>query len=128
VQQAQGTEKWTWAICQKEAPNDLIGVIELFREGRPSHRGFWLDRQHWGKGYMQEASDAVNEFAFTTLGFERLVFDNAVGNTRSARIKEKSNARFLGVYDAKFVDPTVTKIEHWELTKEMWLKTRPGSL
>ncbi len=76
---------------------------------------------------MQEASDAVNEFAFTTLGVERLVFDNAVGNTRSARIKEKSGARFLGVSDAKFVDPTVTKIECWELTREAWHKVRGRS-
>lgn len=124
MQPGQGTQKWTWAICQKEAPDDLIGVIEIFRDACPSNRGFWLDRRFWGKGYMQETVEVINDFAFDTLGFERLLLDNAVGNTRSARIKEKSGARLIEVTDAKFVDPSITRIERWELTKAMWLARR----
>lgn len=118
----QGLEAWTWAICLKESPQDLIGVIEIFREGRPSHRGFWLDRRFWKQGYMSEAVAAVNDCAFDQLGFKVLILDNAVGNAASARIKGKSGARFLGMFPGQFVDPGVTEIEHWELTREAWKK------
>jgi ribosomal-protein-alanine N-acetyltransferase len=124
VQPGQGTANWSWAICHKETPDQLIGVLELFREGRPSHRGFWLDRRFWGNGYMHEAVEVVNDYAFDVLGYERLMLDNAVGNTRSSRIKEKTGARFIEIAEAKFVDPSVTKIERWELTKEAWHKVR----
>jgi RimJ/RimL family protein N-acetyltransferase len=120
----QGESQWTWAICLKESPQQLIGVIELFREGRPSNRGFWLDRDYRGRGYMEEAANAVNEYAFMTLGFEKLYFDNALGNIASRRIKEKTGATLIRVDEAKFVDPSLTQLERWELTKESWQEYR----
>lgn len=116
----QGVSHWSWAICLKESPKQLIGVIELFREATPSNRGFWLDSAFRGHGYMEEAANVVNEYAFTSLNFHKLLFDNALGNTASRRIKEKTGATCTGIGPAKFVDPTITKMEHWELTKEDW--------
>ena len=99
--------------------------MELFREGRPSNRGFWLDRDYRGRGYMEEAANAVNEYAFMTIGFEKLYFDNALGNMASRRIKEKTGATLIRVVDeAKFVDPSLTQLECWELTKESWQEYR----
>jgi ribosomal-protein-alanine N-acetyltransferase len=123
----QGTNQWTWAICLKESPSELIGVIDLFRKGRPSHRGFWLDRQHWGKGYMTEATTAVTDYAFNQLGFDALIFDNAVGNTASARIKESAGAELIEVVPQKFVDPALTHSQRWKLTKEAWQSQRNRS-
>lgn len=118
----QVQDHWTWAIALKEASSELIGLIELFQQARPSNRGFWLTRSLWGRGYMSEAVEAVNDYAFDVLGFERLLLDNALGNARSARIKDKTGARLIEVVDAKFVDPSITKMERWELTKEAWRK------
>jgi len=39
---------------------------------------------------------------------------------RSRRVKEKTGAKFLRVEPAKFVDPTLTEHEIWELEKEKW--------
>jgi hypothetical protein len=39
---------------------------------------------------MSEGVQPVLGFAFKDLGFDRLVFTNAVGNERSRRIKEKN--------------------------------------
>jgi RimJ/RimL family protein N-acetyltransferase len=119
----QGITNWSWAICLKESPEQLVGVIELFRD-RASHRGFWLDRNFRGNGYMEEAARAVNEHAFTVLGFEKLNFDNAMGNIPSRRIKEKTGAKLIGVRPASLVDTTIKEMEHWELTKEAWLANR----
>lgn len=116
----QGKDKWVWGIYHKENPGELIGVVDLWRTGRPENRGFWLARKHWGKGIMTEAVVPVMNYAFNELGFEKIVFANAVGNIASRRVKEKTGATLLYVEPAKFVDPVYTEHEVWELTKENW--------
>lgn len=116
----QGKDRWIWAINEKHAPEQAIGCIDLWREGKPENRGFWLGRPFWGKGYMTEAAEAVMDFAFGPAGFETLVFSNARANHRSSRVKEKTGARLVSVEPASFVDPALTEREVWELTKNEW--------
>jgi ribosomal-protein-alanine N-acetyltransferase len=122
----QGIDRWTWGLFLKENPGALIGVVDLWREGHPENRGFWLGRKFWGRGLMSEAVAPVMDYAFNDLGFERLIFSNAAGNARSARVKEKTGARFLRIEQAKFVDPAYTGHEIWELTREEWVRRRGG--
>mgnify|MGYP006271799953 CR=1 FL=1 len=120
----QGNDRWMWGIFLKENPAELIGAIELWREGKPEHRGFWLARKHHSKGIMTEAVAPITQYAFEELGFDKIVYANAVGNTASRRVKEKAGATFLYTEPAEFVDPQYTEHEVWELTKENWLKNR----
>ena len=118
----QGKTRWTWGIHLKDQPElGLIGAIDLFKEGKPEHRGFWLGRDFWGNGYMSEAAEVVNRYAFEKAGFEKLLFANAVGNGASSRIKEKTGAKKIKIIDSKFVDPQFTQSEIWELSRENWL-------
>lgn len=119
-----------WGLFLKESPNELIGVIDLWRNGRPENRGFWLAKKHWGKGLMTEAVSPITDYAFRELNFDKIIFANAIGNLASKRIKEKSGAKLIRISDAKFVDPQFTKQEIWELTKTEWLalKTPQTSL
>lgn len=119
-------DRWFWALALKTEPTEVIGGIELWRQGKPENRGFWLAKRLWGRGLMSEAVAPVTEFAFGELGFEKLVFANAVGNARSRRIKEKQGARLVRVEPAAFVDPRYTEHEVWELAKADWAKRRPG--
>lgn len=116
----QGKSRWMWGIFPKDKSEDVMGCIDLWKEGIPEHRGFWLARKFWGHGYMTEAVVPITNYAFSDLGFERLVFSNALGNIASRRIKEKTGARYIGVRPAQFVDPKFTHSELWELTKEEW--------
>ncbi len=118
----QAMSLWMWGIFLKEKPTEVIGAIELCRKGKPENRGFWLGRKFWGKGLMTEAVAPITDYAFTKLGFEKLIFANAVGNIGSRRVKEKSGAKLIGTEPAKFVDPKFTEHELWELTKEDWSK------
>ena len=120
----QGIVRWTWAIFLKEDKEEVIGVVDLWRKGCPENRGFWLAKKHWGNGYMTEAVEPVMDYAFRNLGFEKLVFANAVGNIRSRRIKEKTGAKLIEVRPAKFVNPKYTEHEIWELTKDNWNSVR----
>ena len=117
---AQGETLWMWGIFEKDNLNELIGAVHLWREGRPEHRGFWLGKPFWGRGYMTDAVIPVIEYAFNALGFDKLVFSNAVGNLKSRRVKEKTGAKLVSVEPAKFVNPAYTEREIWELKKEDW--------
>jgi ribosomal-protein-alanine N-acetyltransferase len=101
----------------------------LRHPGTPTNRGVWLAEEHRGKGLMTEALAPVMEYAFTTLNLERVLVGNAVGNTKSRRIKEKSGAvlvRTEPVSPGLFVNPEYKEREIWELTKERWLASKLG--
>ncbi len=121
-----GTQQWMWGIFEISNPNDLIGCVDLWRDGHPEHRGFWLGKKFWGKGYMTEAVEPVTAFAFNELGFEKLILANAVENLKSRRVKEKTGCRLIDVRPAKFVNPKYTEHEIWELTKAEWQKLSSG--
>jgi RimJ/RimL family protein N-acetyltransferase len=124
LQPAQGKTRWAWAIHLKSNPAEPIGNIDLRRSETGENRGFWLARKYWGQGIMTEATDAVTDYAFAALGFEKLTLTNALGNTRSRRIKEKAGAVFLRTEPALFVNPAYTQHEVWELTREAWLRKK----
>jgi RimJ/RimL family protein N-acetyltransferase len=123
----QGNDHWVWGIFLKENPGELIGIVDLWRREAPENRGFWLARKHWGKGLMTEAVAPVTAYAFNILGFERLIFGNAVGNFRSRRIKEKAGASWVRSEPAKFISPHYTEREIWELTKLDWQNSTQNS-
>jgi [ribosomal protein S5]-alanine N-acetyltransferase len=120
----QGNDRWVWGILLKEQPSEIIGVVDLWRTGTPENRGFWLGRKYWGKGIMTEAVFPITDYAFDVLGFETLFFSNALGNEKSRRVKEKIGARLLRTEPAKFVNPSYTKREIWELTRDQWREFR----
>lgn len=107
----QGIDRWMWGIFLKENPSEMIGSVDLWRKGIPENRGFWLGEPFWGKGYMTEAVAPITEYAFTQLGFEELIFSNALGNVKSRRIKEKAGAVLTGLRETSFVDPKLTQAE-----------------
>ena len=119
----QGKDRWVWGLFLKDNPDEMIGSISLLRRSEAGNRGFWLARKHWGKGLMTEATHPVTHYAFNTLGFEKLVFVNAVGNRRSRSIKEKTGATLVATRPGKSVDPNYTEHEVLELTKEDGLKS-----
>lgn len=125
IQPNQGNDRWLWGIFLKENPTELIGCVDLWRQGKPENRGFWLGKKFWKKGIMTEAVKPVMDYAFNELNFSSLVFANALGNQGSRRIKEKTGAKLLRVEPAKFVDPQFTEHEIWELKKEDWFKSSP---
>jgi [ribosomal protein S5]-alanine N-acetyltransferase len=118
----QGKGQWVWGIFLKSQPDQLIGMVYLKREGR-AHRGFWLAKVHWGKGIMTEAIAPIMDYAFNTLNFDKMILGNALGNTRSRRLKEKDGAVFIKTEKTepgRFLNPEYKEREVWELTKERW--------
>lgn len=113
-----------WVIALKDRPDELIGSIELRPHAETSQRAFWLAREYHNQGYMTEAAFAVNDYWFDVLGKETLHIENALGNTASRRIKEKTGAVFMGTKPSEHVDPALDTSEIWLLKKEDWHRYR----
>ncbi len=63
-----------WAICEKETGTFLGagGLNDINKEHRKAEIGFWLLREHWGKGYMTEVMPVIVDYAFTGLNLHRI--------------------------------------------------------
>jgi RimJ/RimL family protein N-acetyltransferase len=118
-------DEWFWAITARDNPDELIGVIHLRRDSANGNRSFWLAREHQSKGYMTEALEAVNDFAFDHAGFECLLVKNAHANAASNRLKVKTGAEFIGVVnvaEGHYLDPACRQQEVWHITRENWAR------
>jgi len=51
--------------------------------------GWFLQRQYWGHGYATEGAQLLIEYAFQTLGLERITVSCAIGNLASEGIMLK---------------------------------------
>ncbi len=115
-------EEWNWSIRPRTEPGRLIGSIGLMK-GEHDNRGFWLDPAWRRQGLMTEAVEAVTEFWFLELGFERLRVPKAVPNLASRRISEKGGMRVIATEERQFVGGRFLA-EIWEITREEWLQRR----
>jgi [ribosomal protein S5]-alanine N-acetyltransferase len=82
-----------YAVVEKRSQN-VIGYCGLFFfpdvGGQPDVEvGYRLARSAWGKGYATEAAGAVRDFAFATLGIQRLIAIIDPSNIASIHVAEK---------------------------------------
>lgn len=63
--------------------------------------GWWIWRDHWGRGYASEASQAVLEHARNELGLDRLLAVIDPPNAASIRVAEKLGMRFSEILPAR---------------------------
>lgn len=66
----------------------LVGCIGIDRNGPDIELGYWIARQHWGRGYATEAGRAVLEIS-AMLGHQRLVASHFLDNPASGRVLQK---------------------------------------
>lgn len=82
---------WKWGVALRES-NSLIGTATLFNLEMSNGRaeiGYAIGSAYWGKGYMNEALNALIAHAFEVLDLRRLEADVDPRNTRSVRTLER---------------------------------------
>jgi ribosomal-protein-serine acetyltransferase len=79
---------------------ELIGAIDLHNiDWQNAHAciGYWLDKEHTGRGVMTRAVRVMSEYAFEALGLHRIEIHVATGNHASRRIPERLGFTLEGV-------------------------------
>ena len=84
-----------WAAVDK-ATGECVGRIGLWNpEGWPGLEVGWLPaRSHWGRGLATEGGRAARDWAFATLGADRLISVIHPDNTASIRVAERLGETF----------------------------------
>ena len=108
-----------------------VGAIGM-RINRPNDKGeigYWLDREHEGRGIVTRATRALTGAAFDQLGLHRVTIRAAVENVRSRAVPERLGYRFEGVLRAneKIGDRYVDHASYAMLVDEWRAGTLPGN-
>ncbi|MGF6108569.1 GNAT family N-acetyltransferase [Pseudomonas frederiksbergensis] len=114
-------EEWHWSIRLKSAPGQLIGNVSLM-DHQDNNRGFWLAPHCQGQGLMTEASAAVTEYWFQTLGRPLMRVPKATPNIGSRKLSERAGMRLIRSDEDNFVSGRFQR-DIWEITREEWLQT-----
>jgi RimJ/RimL family protein N-acetyltransferase len=93
-----------WAVERKE-DGAFIGFIGLVpvnfdADFTPATEVGWrLDKPYWGNGYATEGARASLEYAFGTLGLDRVVSFTALTNHRSEAVMVRIGMTRMGEFD-----------------------------
>ena len=88
----ESLEKW-WAICDV-LTNEFYGAIglnDLKVEHKKAELGFWLLKEHWGKGYISEVFPEICKFGFEKRKLHRIEAIVEQENTNSKKCLIKNN-------------------------------------
>jgi ribosomal-protein-alanine N-acetyltransferase len=91
-QDLKNTDGVQWAICYREQPQNMIGVIGFFRMEKEHFRGevgYLLMPDHHRKGLMQEALQRVIQYGFEDMGLHSIEAQVNTGNEASIALLEK---------------------------------------
>ena len=116
----QNGKAWYWTIRRKEDENKMIGLIYL-KDSTHNNRGFWLVPEWQRCGYMTEASIAVTDFWFGTLGRSLLRTPKASANYGSVKISIKNGMRRIRTERTVFISGELDS-ELWEITRDEWFR------
>ena len=97
-----------FAAIDKET-NEFIGQMGLmwndFNELRALEIGYMLKRKYWGKGFATEGATALAQYAFDTIGVNRVYASIRPENTQSIRVAERigmtADGNFIKPYNGK---------------------------
>ncbi len=104
--------------------NRLIGSCGTIRGAIPAQRteiGYFISRSCWGCGYAPEAARAVLQFAFTTLGMNRVEALCDVEHSASARVMEKIGMTYEGILrEYMLVKGHYVNLKIYSILKKEW--------
>jgi RimJ/RimL family protein N-acetyltransferase len=83
-------EAVTYAVTRRE-DGALVGAVGLIldTENDSAELGYWIGREHWGRGFATEAARAVVAWAFESLALHRIHASHFPRNPASGRVLEK---------------------------------------
>lgn len=130
IMKPEPKDEWIWKIQHKNDPDKIIGVAHLRTDAARGSENIWLDPDFRTPELMEEALHAVNEHAFSQLGFSDVVFQKAFAHAAAPQDLDALRKRFMSMDQTLRNRDTPEGVwgftkEEWERQKEWWLKNRP---
>ena len=128
---AEGNERETmikWGIALRDS-NTVIGTTTLFNLNLDNGRaelGYAMAHAHWGKGYMNEALNALVSHAFEVMELRRLEADVDPRNAASIRTLERLGFQREGFLRERWhVNGEIQDALFYGLLRREWHKSDP---
>ncbi len=85
----ENEQEHVFAICRD---SEFVGIIGLVHEEehKRAELGYWLGQEYWNFGYASAAAGMAIDYAFCTLGINKIYSKCFGGNTASKRVLEKN--------------------------------------
>lgn len=99
--------RFPYMIVIRES-DEVIGMLEARIECPRLEIGYVTARDHWGKGYMPEAVQAIIDWAFQQPSIYRVYATTDVENTASQRVLEKVGMQCEGVLRKYIIHPNLS--------------------
>ncbi len=90
--------RWAITLKPKDSMIGSCGFHLYHRRDQRAEIGYELHSDHWRRGIMTEATQAVLQFCFERLGLRRLEADVVEGNAASAALLNKIGFTLEGVW------------------------------
>ncbi len=97
LQQATETSGQVMTIRYRNSTCGIIGFNSIDALHRICEIGYWVDADHQRLGIMTTSTKALIDFAFTSLGMNKVCIPVAEQNTRSRAIPERLGFKIEGV-------------------------------
>ena len=75
----------------------VVSLMQINREHRRAELGYWITVDRWNKGFATEASEALVDFGFHTLGLHRIESTHFVRNPASGKVMQKLGMKQEGI-------------------------------
>ncbi len=126
--QYRSSQPGSWGIVLKETGHVIgtIGYMSYNADNATVEVGYSLSREHWGKGLMTEALDAVISETFRTLKLHRIEAMHFTDNPASGRVMEKCGMQHEGHMRERINCKGVFRdVEMWGILQSDWKKNHP---
>lgn len=98
----EDVRSYQWAIEYQGKILGSICVVAMNERSEWAEIGYCIGYNYWGKGIMTEAAQAVIEYLFREIGFNRIEIDHAVKNPGSGRVAQKCGLTYEGTKRQEF--------------------------
>jgi len=91
----QNKNVYNWVI---ELNGDIIGSIGVLKSNDElceAEAGYCLAKAYWNQGIMTEAYQAVLDFAFSNVGFQRVYAKHHIDNPNSGKVMRKCGMKYI---------------------------------
>ena len=114
-----------WYVTRKVDGSFIGRVGLLYPDGWPDIELAWcLTPSAWGQGFATEAARAAMDYAFNTLGFERLTSNIDPENMPSQRVAQRLGETKGPRIDLAWSGDRHIGVDVWEITRAAWQAQR----